>query len=101
MMERMINTRLMWSMKSQGLLLEKQCGFRKNHSKLDHLARFEMFIRDASVEKERILTIFFDLEKAYNTSWKHGILADLRGSWFQGPSLQVYSVIPVITFFQG
>ena len=40
-MERMINARLMWSLKSQGLLSEKQCGFRKNHSTLDHLVRFE------------------------------------------------------------
>ena len=62
-----------------------------SHSKLDHLARFEMFIRDTFVEKEHILTIFFDLEKAYDTTWKHGILADLRGSWIQGPFLQVYS----------
>ena len=40
-MERMINARLMWSLKSQGLPSEKQCGFRKNHSTLDHLVRFE------------------------------------------------------------
>ena len=76
-MERMINARLMWSLESQGLLSEKQCGFRKNHSTLDHLVRFETFIRNAFVKKEHVLTIFFDFEKAYDTTWKHGILADL------------------------
>ena len=73
----MINARLMWSLESQGLLSQKQCGFRKYHSTLDHLVRFETFIRNAFVKKEHVLTIFFDLEKAYDTTWKHGILADL------------------------
>ena len=83
-MERMINTRLMWSLESQGLLSEKQCGFRKNHSTLDHLICFEMFIRNAFIKKEHVLTIFFDLEKAYDTTWKHGILADLWDLRFRG-----------------
>ena len=30
-----------------------------------------------SSQKEHVLTIFFDLEKAYDTMWKHGMLADL------------------------
>ena len=83
-MERMINARLMWSLKSQGLLSEKQCGFRKNHSTLDHLIRFETFIRNAFIKKEHVLTIFFDLEKACDTTWKHGILADLWDLGFRG-----------------
>ena len=83
-MERMINARLMWSLESQGLLSEKQRGFRKNHSMLDHLVRFETFIRNAFVKKEHVITIFFDLEKAYNTTWKHGILADLWNLGFRG-----------------
>ena len=83
-MERMINARLMWSLESQGLLSEKQCGFRKNHSTLDHLVRFETFIRNALVKKEHVLTTFFDFEKAYDTTWKHGILADLWDLGFRG-----------------
>ena len=83
-MERMNNARLMWSQESQGLLSEKQCGFRKIHSTLDHLVHFETFIRNAFVKKEHVLTIFFDLEKAYDTKWKHGILADLWDLGFRG-----------------
>ena len=71
-------------LESQGLLSEKQCGFRKNHSTLDHLVRFETFVRNAFIKKEHVLTIFFDLEKAYNTSWKHSILADLWDLGFRG-----------------
>ena len=84
MMERMINARLMWSLESQGLLSEKQCSFRKNHSTLDLLIRFETFIRNAFIKKEHVLTIFFDFEKAYNTTWKHSILADLWDLGFRG-----------------
>ena len=56
-MERMINVRLM-SLESQGLLSEKQCGFRKNHSTLDHLVCFETFIRNAFVKKRTHLNHF-------------------------------------------
>ena len=83
-MDRMISARLMWPLESQGLLSEKQCGFRKNNSTLDHLVRFETFIRNAFVKKEHVLTIFFDLEKAYDTTWKHGIRVDLWVLGFRG-----------------
>ena len=82
--ERMINARLMWSLESQGLLSEKQCGFLKNHSTLNHLVRFETFIRNAFIKKEHVFTIFFDLENAYDTTWKHGVLADLWDLGFRG-----------------
>ena len=42
------------------------------------------FFRNAFVKKEHVLTIFFDLEKAYDTTWKHGILADLWDLGFRG-----------------
>ena len=51
---------------------------------LDHLVRFETFIRDAFVLKQHLLTIFFDLEKAYDATWKHGILSDLWDLNFRG-----------------
>jgi hypothetical protein len=36
---------------------------------LDHLVRFETFIRNAFAKKEHAVSIFFDLEKAYDTTW--------------------------------
>ena len=35
-------------------------------------------------KKEHVLAIFFDLEKAYDTTWKHGILSDLYDLDFWG-----------------
>jgi hypothetical protein len=41
---------------------------------LDHLVRFETFIQNAFAKKEHAVSNFFDLEKAYDTTWKYGIL---------------------------
>jgi potassium voltage-gated channel Eag-related subfamily H protein 8 len=76
-MERMINARLVWFLESNGLLSNIQCGFRQGRSTLYHLFRFETFIRNAFAKKEHAVSIFFFLEKAYDTTWKYGILKDL------------------------
>ena len=100
-MERMINARLMWSLESQGLLSEKQCSFRKNRSTLDHLICFETSIRNAFVKKETRLNHFLWPWE----SLQHNVEAQHSGgpleSRFQGPPPQVYSELPVRTFFQG
>ena len=80
----MVNNRLMWVLESKGLLASEQCGFRKNRSTADHLVRFDSYIRNAFAKKEHVLAIFFDLEKAYDTMWKHGILSDLYDLDFRG-----------------
>ena len=41
-------------------------------------------MREASIKKEHVVAIFFDLEKAYDTTWKHGILRDLHELGFRG-----------------
>ena len=83
-MERMINSRLMWQLETDGLLASVQCGFRKHRSTADHLVRLESYIRDAFLKKEHVVGVFFDLEKAYDTTWKHGILSDLHVLGFRG-----------------
>ena len=83
-MERMVNDRLVWVLESQNHLAKVQCGFRKNHSTVDHLVRLESCIREAFARKKQVLAIFFDLEKAYDTTWRHGILSDLHDLDFRG-----------------
>ena len=83
-MERMVNSRLVWFLESEQKLSHLQCGFRANRSTVDHLVRFESFIRNAFVNNEQVLVVFFDLEKAYDTTWKHGILADLADLGVKG-----------------
>ena len=57
---------------------------KKNNSTNDHLIRLESFIHDACVEKEHVVAVFFDLEKAYDTTWKHGIMKDLHKLGLKG-----------------
>ncbi len=83
-MERMVNDRLIWVLESKNLLAKVQCGFRKDHSTLDHLIRLESCVREAFARKRQVLAIFFDLEKAYDTTWRHGILSDLHELDFRG-----------------
>ena len=47
--------------------------------------RLETFIRDAFIQNQH-LVVFFDLQKAYDTSWKHGILQDLHEMGLRGNS---------------
>ena len=82
--ERMINDRLVWYLESNNILTDIQCGFRKRKSTLDHLVRLESFIRDAFLNKQEVVSVFFDLEKAYDTTWKYGILKDLHEAGLRG-----------------
>ena len=83
-MERMINERLVWYLESNNLITEYQSGFRRQRSTTDHLIRFETFVREAFVKKEHLVAVFFDLEKAYDTTWKYGIMNDLHDIGLRG-----------------
>ena len=77
-LERKINVRLVWYLEINNLISPVQSGFRSERSTNDNLVRLETFIRDAFVKKEHVVAVFFDLEKAYDTTWKYGIIRDLH-----------------------
>ena len=78
LMEKLINKRLSWFLEKNSLLSPLQSGYRKNRSTMDHLVRLETYIRQAFANGEHISAIFFDLEKAFDTTWKYGIMKDLH-----------------------
>ena len=82
--ERMINERLVWYLEKYKKLDTIQCGFRKHHNTLDHLLRLETYIRKAFIKGEQAIAIFFDLEKAYDSTWKYGIKKDLYDIGLRG-----------------
>ena len=82
--ERMVNERLVWYLEKNGLLAKQQCGFRANRSTVDHLICLETFIRDAFIQNQHLVAVFFDLQKAYDTTWKHGIQQDLHDMGLRG-----------------
>ena len=82
--ERMVNERLIWVLEKRGLLSKLQCGFRQGRGTIDQLIRMETFVRDAIADKDHLVAVFFDLQKAYDTTWKHGIMQDLYDMDFRG-----------------
>ena len=69
-LERMINERRVWYLQS---------GIRHQRSTNDHLVRLEAFIK-----KEHLVAVCLDLEKAYDTTWKYGIINDLHEIGLKG-----------------
>ena len=82
--ERMVNEHLVWYLEKNGLLAKQQCGYRSNRSTVDHLVRLETFVRDAFIHNQHLVAVFFDLQKAYDTTWKYGILKDLHNMGLRG-----------------
>ena len=80
----MINKRLVWYLESNNLITKFQSGFRAERSTNDNLVRLESFIRDAFIKREHVVAVFFDLEKAYDTTWGYGILEDLHNFGMKG-----------------
>ena len=42
---------------------------KKNRGCIDHITNLEIYIREGFMKKEHIITIFFNLEKAYDTTF--------------------------------
>ena len=80
----MVNERLVWYLQNNGLLAKQQCGYRSNRSTVDHLVRLETFIRDAFIQNQHLVAVLLDLQKAYDTTWKYGILKDLHVMGLRG-----------------
>ena len=77
LVEKMINTRLVWYLETEGLLSPFQFGFRKNRSTLDPLLQLSNQIQQGFASKCQTIGVFFDLEKAYDTTWRYGIVKQL------------------------
>ena len=75
--ERMINSRLVWILESRNLLSNRQFGFRKHRSTLDPLLLLSREIQNAFATQNQTIGVFFDLEKANDTTWRGGILRQL------------------------
>lgn len=94
--ERIVNNRLVYVLEENGCINRYQCGFRAGCSTADHLVRLETTIREAFVKRQHCLSVFFDLERAYDTAWRYGILRDLHALGVRGRMLYC-----IADFLQG
>ena len=83
-MERILNTRLLDWLERQHNFGYFQSGGLKNKSTLDHLSRLEGAVRKSFLRKDQMISVFFDLEKAYDLTWRYGILRDLYKRGLRG-----------------
>ena len=82
--ERILNRRLVRYLMEKKLISEAQAGFMKGKSPLDNLVALEHEVHETFLRKEFLLTIFFDLAKAYDTCWRYLILKELHESGMRG-----------------
>ena len=80
----MSNHRLTWFLQDNNIITKYQCGFQKSKRTKDHLVRLESYIRQGFVKNQHTVGIFFDLEKAYGTTWKGVIMKDLHEIGLKG-----------------
>ena len=60
----------MWYLESKDLLSPSQFGYRHAKSTADPLAHIENYILNAFASQQSVLAVFFDLQKAYDTTWR-------------------------------
>ena len=76
-MEKLVNSRLMWILEKNRSISNYQSGFRKNRSTTDSLVQFQCNVEKAIIRGEHTIAVFFDLTKAYDMTWKYGIMQKL------------------------
>ncbi|GFY29834.1 probable RNA-directed DNA polymerase from transposon BS [Trichonephila clavipes] len=77
---------------------ERMSGFRKGRSTLDNIVYLESQIRDAFVRRNHLVSLFFDIEKAYDRTWRYGILRNLYDFGLRG-NLPIFFNFLVLRYF--
>ena len=71
LMERMVNARLIYCLETKEALTPFQGGFRHHRSTVDNILLLETSVREAFVRKQHLVSVFFDMEKAYDRTWRY------------------------------
>lgn len=85
--EKMVNKRLNWYLESNKILTNSQCGFRKKRSTIDQIVTLTSEIQSAFYHNQYLTAIFFDIKKAFDTTWRHHILRSLKSEGIDGNML--------------
>ena len=77
-LERIINTILKWFIESEKLIASEHAGFREHHCTEDQTTYLAQEIEDGFQHKKQTLTVWIDLQKAFDTVWTDGLLLKLK-----------------------
>lgn len=83
-LERIINKRLVWFLEKNHKLNKYQSGFRKNRSTIDNLTYLESEITESFNKNQFLVSVFFDIKKAYDTAWKYKIIQEVVRMGLEG-----------------
>jgi len=83
-MERMVTDRLVDKLEKSGYFMEYQSGFRQGRSTMDAVLDIDIDIKKAIANKEAIVAVFLDIEKAYDMLWREGLLIALYDAGIRG-----------------
>ncbi|GFX80865.1 probable RNA-directed DNA polymerase from transposon BS [Trichonephila clavipes] len=97
-LERMVNARLVYQLEKNKCIPLFQSGFRKGRSTFDNIIQLKSKIRNAFVRRNHLVSIFFDIEKAYDRTWRYGILRTLFNFGFRG-NLPTFKKIFKLSYF--
>lgn len=90
-MERMVNRRFNYFLEKEKIISPFQSGFRKMRSTADNLVTLEHNIMEGFCKKQDTIAIFFDLEKAYDTTCRKLIKSELKRIGVPGKMLKYLS----------
>ena len=84
LLEKMINARLTFFLEEYEIISKAQSGFKRNRSTADCLVQISSDIQSAVISGKHTVAVFFDLMKAYDTTWKYSILEKLHNIGLRG-----------------
>uniref|UniRef100_A0A1Y1KBA2 Reverse transcriptase domain-containing protein n=1 Tax=Photinus pyralis TaxID=7054 RepID=A0A1Y1KBA2_PHOPY len=80
----MVNDRLVWVIESRSRLSKYQTGFRRFHSTTDNLVYLENNIQNTFLHRQHMIAVSFDLEKAYDMTWRYNVMSKLHNWGLRG-----------------
>ena len=84
LLEKVINHRLVHELEKNNHISPNQYGFRKMRGCPDSLARLEADILESLARKQHLVAVFFDIAKAYDTTWRYLILRKIHSLGYRG-----------------
>ena len=86
-MERMVTDRLVYKLEKEGWFTLIQSGFRRGRNAMDSVISLDSDVKKAMVNKEGVVAVFLDIEKAYDMLWKEGLIIKLYDAGVRGRML--------------
>ena len=78
LLEKIVNTRLIWFLENNQKLSPQQFGFRPGRSTIEPIAALTTDILNGFKERKTTTAVFFDFEKAFDTISRHTIISNLK-----------------------